>query len=170
MLAHAFLMHLESIAVALLAVGLSYPRDHLASRNAFVHGDIDRFEAPCRSGNRVDDLAATDNQNAVTGSPRRNLADQAPDNDGNQRQADREHGRPVERPRYPNQLIELLGRREALNCGCSEDSLGGVAHAATDSTTTPSERALPSELTNRIEAARNLNCARPACRAIGCVL
>ena len=83
MLAHAFLMHLESIAVALLAVGLSNPRDHLASRNAFVHGDIDRFEAPCRSGDGVDDLTATDNQNAVTGSPRRNLADQAPDNDGN---------------------------------------------------------------------------------------
>jgi hypothetical protein len=44
-------------------------------------------------------------------------ADQAPSEHHNQGQADGQDGRPVEGPRYPNQLIELLGRQEALNRG-----------------------------------------------------
>src|SRR5262249_22951822 len=78
MLAFALAVHLHSIAMALLGVGLDDSRYELALRHVISDRNFDRCELSCRSRNRIHHPSAAADQNSFAGYACGNTADDAP--------------------------------------------------------------------------------------------
>jgi hypothetical protein len=113
-LAFALAKHLDSAGVTLTNVGLDDLGERLALHHVIANRDVDRREPACRIGNRFDNLAAAADQNPLTGGAGRNPSDHPPGERSDKRHANDRYQDPVRRLCNLNEVVELFGRRGAL--------------------------------------------------------
>ena len=94
-------------------VRLGDPRDNLSFPNDVAHVDGYVRDSPACSGGDLQDTAALE-ENALAADPGGDAPFEPPDNRCPHQKAESGQGDPPARPRYPQQCVELLGRRETV--------------------------------------------------------
>jgi len=128
MLTLFFVKHFDRTGVTLLNVGLHDLRDRLALRDVVADGDADRRQSSGRGGSRFDDAAAAADQNSFAGGAGGDPPDDAPNQRGDEGDADDEDQDPVKRPGNTDEVVELLRRCGALQCHGTKCPLRQVGH------------------------------------------